>query len=359
MKIALLGDVALFGQNTVVNKECYTRYLPIKEELDKCDYVIANLETPLTSCNKTVKGKSAYLKGSIADVEILEYLNITHVTLANNHMYDYNKQGLQETIEVLESKGIEWYGVNDKSVVIKDVNNSIALLGYCCYSTNGKGFENSCPFINVLDPVKVELDINKAIKRGFYPIVSMHWGQEHVHYPNYDHIKMARKICKGKKLTIHGHHPHVIQGIDYFEGCLIAYSLGNFCFDDIYTGKSKHPLVKLSKDNQNSFILIIELNNNEVSDYKCVPFSFEYGVYRISYDLLERIIEWSDFINEPEEKYNSIRLKDLTNYLNNRKKLRDLEWYIKRLNLESARIMLAGRHNMKMYNKLVKKYISE
>lgn len=353
MKIALLGDIALFGKNAVSNPNWRDTFAPIKQILDKYDYVVGNLESPLTRSYKTIGGKSAYLKGNPENVEMLKYLGVTHVSLANNHMFDYRKQGLEDSIRLLEDNEIEWYGINGKKATINAGKNHITLLGYCCYSTNAKGMG----IVNILNPKELENDID--ILRNTLPIISIHWGQEHVHYPNYDHVLMARKLCKNRKMVIHGHHPHVIQGIKEEGESIIAYSLGNFCFDDVYTKKSKYPLIKLSKDNMESFILELEVEDNNIVAYKAIPFAFQDSEYVMQDELIEKIHEWSEFLNENEKVYKEKREKDLQAYLAERKAKRNLEWYLRRMNLESVKMILSARKNSKLYASIVLSYIRE
>lgn len=357
MKIALLGDIAFLGRMTANNSSYKKMFAPFKEYLQECDFIIGNLESPLTNQNKVIGGKSAYLKGSPADVEVLSYLGVSHVTLANNHMFDYGAEGLSETIHVLEDSGIAWYGANSHDEKICFENNKIILLGYCCYSTNGKGIGTIEPCVNVFDPKFAEKNIDKFIGEGYLPILSIHWGQEHVHFPNYDHVEVARKLGKNRKIVIHGHHPHVIQGIESVDYSLIAYSLGNFCFDDVYTSKSKEPLVKLSADNKESFVLIINVENNQILGYEIVPFTFEGYEYKVRLDIAKKIEQWSDFLATPKDIYVRQRARELNSYIQGRKNLRNAEWYIKRMNLESVKMILGARHNSKKYNELIYSYI--
>lgn len=355
MKIALLGDVALFGINTLANKEYRNKFRVIKMALSNYDYVIANLETPLTTYNGTVGGKSAYIKGAPKDVEILKYLGITHVSLANNHMFDYKQEGINDTINVLDKHKIEWFGIKGKTIDIVDNTNRLRLHGYCCYSTNAKGLST---IIDVLDPFKIEKDIEHDLKERYLPILSCHWGQEHIHYPNYDHVKVSRKLSKKGKVIIVGHHPHVLQGIETINEALVAYSLGNFCFDDVYTSKSSKPLIKLSDANKESVILGLEIKDNIIINREIETFTFDKIQYASNPKIKHKIEIWSRFLDTEEADYIKIRDKELDSYLNERKKQRDIEWYFKRLNLESAKIILSGKYNSKRYKSLVKKYIS-
>nr|WP_303182768.1 CapA family protein [Lachnoclostridium phocaeense] len=358
MKIAFLGDIALFGKNTTETTLYQRKFRFTRNILESCDFVVGNLESPLTTHTKTIGGKSAYLKGNPKDVEILKYLNVTHVSLANNHMFDYGIHGLQETIDTLDRAGIKWFGANGKTAVIRDNINKLSLMGYCCYSTNGKGLGVKKPCINVFNPSAVENEVTEVITNDMLPVLSIHWGEEHVHYPNFDHLEVARKLCKDKKIIIHGHHPHVIQGIEEVSNSIVAYSLGNFCFDDVYTYKSKEPLIRLSKDNMESFILLMEIENNHIINYKPVPFSFREDCYQPDEEILVKLKKWSSFLYANQDEYIKKRSRDLQVYLEGRKKMRNMEWYIKRLNMSSIEMYLSSKLNRKRYNEIVRSYIN-
>lgn len=354
MKIALIGDIALFGCNKA-NCNYKKKFDTMQKYLSQFDYVIGNLETPLTSVNKPIGGKSAYIKGDLVDAEILDYLKITHVTLANNHTFDFREEGLKDTINVLNLHGIKWYGAYGKATEIVNDSCKVRLHGYCCYSTNGKGLARH---VNVLDPVNVENEIATDKLDGYLSILSMHWGQEHVHFPNYDHVLLARKLATKGDIIIHGHHPHVIQGIEREGKSIIAYSLGNFCFDDIYTNKSKQALIELSSDNKEAMILGLEIENNQIINIEATIFSFENEKYVLA-EKGNRSEEWSLFLKTEEKEYRSRREVLLTEYLNKRKAKRDFNWYWKRMNLESVKMIWSSRKNHKMYEELIQRYIEE
>ena len=101
------------------------------------------------------------------NIEILKYLNIDIVNLANNHLYDYGIEGYQKTKEVLNNNGINYYGIEDKDYLISNSDAKIALTGYCCYSTNGLGYYNSSSKvgINILDGFKVEKNCKSIMRK--------------------------------------------------------------------------------------------------------------------------------------------------------------------------------------------------
>ncbi len=363
MKIALLGDIAFFGKNTYDNIEDFKAGIaPIIDVLNDSDYVIGNLETPLTNSDNAKLGKSAHIKGSPEDVELLKMLGVTHVSLANNHMFDYGKAGLEDTIITLEDSGVKWYGAKGKVESIVTEFNNVTLRGYCCFSTNGMGMRKREQYIDVLDPIKMEADFKQDKDKASITIASCHWGQEHVHYPNYDHVQVMHKLIEGLgdgTLVIHGHHPHVLQGLERINSSLVAYSLGNFCFDDVYTRRSGNPLIKLSDDNMESAILVVEIRNNWIVGTSMLPFSFYDGEYKLDSNINEKIREWSDFIKNNQREYTIVRANQLNSYLTNRKSKRDLEWYIKRLNINSLLMIKETYQNKHYYNNAIRKYIGE
>lgn len=357
MKIAFLGDVAFFGKFSTLNNnksDVINRFAGVKEVLEGFDMVVANLETPLTQNKKICGGKSAYIKGVPDDAELLKYIGITHVTLANNHMFDYGQKGFDETLAVLDTAGIKYFGVNGKSCVEQIGNNKLCLHGFCCYSTNAVSFaeKDSSYGVNVLDFEKTESILRADKDNGYLPILSVHWGQEHVNYPNYIHMQFARRLAEQYDFILHGHHPHAIQGIEKVNNSHIAYSLGNFCFDDVYTKKSVQPLVKLSENNRSTFIWVLSIENNRVVDTEYIPVYIDDDGLKITVlpELMGRLNAYSSFLNTEKYEYIKHRKKLLSDYLNSRKKMRDLTWYLKRLNYESFRMLFNAKKNFLLFN---------
>lgn len=89
MKIAFLGDIAIFKNGMLKDEKWNIRLAKVREKLSQFDMVIANLEVPLTDCSKTRVCKGIHLKSDKEIIDILKYLNITGVCLANNHICDF------------------------------------------------------------------------------------------------------------------------------------------------------------------------------------------------------------------------------------------------------------------------------
>lgn len=363
MKIALLGDIAFFGKHSITNdKKAVLEYFKEAAEfLSKFDIVVGNLETPLFDGGKPYGHKSAHIKADPANVELLKYLNISVVNLANNHIFDYGIEGYRSTLSILEKNGIEYFGIENKQHFVTNGENKIAFSGFCCYSTNALGYYDSKKGygVNVLNGFDVEKTLVKNNNEGFFNIASFHWGQEHVNYPNYDHVLLARKLAKRVPYVLYGHHPHVLQGIEEYSGSLLAYSLGNFCFDDVYTAKSKEPLIKQNENNNSSMILVLSVEDNVLIDYETIALYADNFDLRINRnpEITQRVGEYSLFLKEEEREYRRFREAELNEYLTERKKKRDLLWYIKRLSFRSVSLIANTKKNLERYGQCVVDYI--
>ncbi len=285
-------------------------------------------------------------------------MNITHVSLANNHIYDFGKEGYEETKENLAKNNIKFFGIENKTEFLEDDTNKIALSGYVCYSTNALGYlEDNTMGVNELDFDKVNADLSTNSEKGYFNIVSFHIGEEHIHYPNIDHIKLARKLSDKTPYVFYGHHPHVLQGIEKYKDSLHLYSLGNFCFDDVYTKKSKKPLVEKKKLNKESCIVILNIENNKLLNYEIVPIFDNGNEIMITKDgvIEKKIEEYSGYLKIEEEKYISTRINLLKEFINNRKQLRNFSWYLKRLNIQSILMIKNAKKNRRKYIEVLQK----
>ncbi len=365
MKIALLGDIAFFGKHSITNdKKAVLEYFKEAAEfLSKFDIVVGNLETPFFDGDKPYGHKSAHIKADPANVELLKYLNISVVNLANNHIFDYGIEGYRSTLSILEKNGIEYFGIENKQHFVTHEYNKIAFSGFCCYSTNALGYYDSKKGygVNVLNGFDVEKTLFKNNNEGFFNIASFHWGQEHVNYPNYDHVVLARKLAKRVPYVLYGHHPHVLQGIEEYSGSLLAYSLGNFCFDDVYTDKSTSPLIVQSETNKESVVLILNIQNSEIANHEIISLKALGEKLWVGEDpnIPAKLREYSSLLSIKENDYREIRGREIDSYIQNRKKNRDISWYLERINLSSVSRVLQAKKNISMYKENVLDYLRD
>lgn len=162
------------------------------------------------------------------------------VNIATNHMADKGGSGLERTIEfwkardeVLMIGGYDDSADYDNIRIYESNGIKIAFLAYT-YGTNGitiaSSYDVKVPYLNEAD---ITRQVNAAKRVSDIVIVSAHWGEENSFTPNAEQKKYAKLMADLGVGAVIGHHPHVIQPIEWIEGksgnkMLCVYSLGNF-----------------------------------------------------------------------------------------------------------------------------------
>ena len=216
------------------------------------DYTLVNLETTFTDSNvKAPKDGDVFynFKGPKEYVNILKTGSIDGVTISNNHIYDYGKQGIQDTVNTLKENNIDICGEGYK--ILKNIQGvKFGFLGYT-------GWEYS----NELK-TKIINDISELKNQGAEVVIPyFHWGIERSYEPYEVQQNLARVAIDNGAEAVIGSHPHVIQSMENYKGKLIAYSMGNFCFG----GNSNPP-------DKRTFILQVKVN---MQDDKLVNFEYK------------------------------------------------------------------------------------
>lgn len=362
MRVALLGDMAFYGAYGITtNKELQERLRDISIYLEQFDCVVGNLETPFSKKKKTYGAKSAYICADVECIEILKQLHLSAVCLANNHMFDFGTEGYECTLETLRAANIDCFGTEGKEYVYVNGKNKIVFSGFCCYTSNPL---QMAPYygaygVNAFNLHTASELIKSKDAVGFLNIVSVHAGIEHVNYPDIDHIKAARQLAHIVPYVYYGHHPHVIQGVETYEGSVIAHSLGNFCFDDVYTSLSENPLVELTENNRTGLILELEIEDNRVVGYSETIISIgrdgKIQLLENQQGTIEYNLALRNALIDPD--YEKKRSSIILGRLDDRKKNRNIMWYLKRMKPRYIQILLNARKNAHSYIQNVRKYI--
>lgn len=207
--------------------------------------IVGNLEAPLLE--KTIinnKNKFSLLnKPSFFEM----YNFCSAFTIANNHIFDQELEGLNKTKIFLDSHGKGYFGAgNDikearKSFILNVNDKKIYFLGYDCYSTNSEYNAKSSSYgSSPLVFEYIEQDIKKAQKDGAdFIFILPHWGIENEFYPTSEQVGFARRIIDLGVDGIIGSHTHTIQAFETYKDKPIYYSLGNFLFNHFQISKTE------------------------------------------------------------------------------------------------------------------------
>lgn len=189
----------------------------VKSIFDADDLTIVNMEGTLTE--ETARQDKTYaFKGPAEYAQILTSGGVEAANLANNHSHDYGDKSYTDTIETIEAAGIVSFGYDRTAVM--DVNGiKVGLVG--TYElADGMGCEDE-----MIANIKAVEEQGAQIV-----IVSFHWGLERENYPTENQVNLAHSAIDNGADLVLGHHPHVLEGIEVYNGKNIVYSLGNFCF---------------------------------------------------------------------------------------------------------------------------------
>lgn len=195
------------------------------------DITMVNLEGTLTE-SRSHKNKTFYFRGEPAYVDILTHSSVEAVTVENNHSFDYFDQGYNETLSHLRDAKIR-YTTFHSPAVIGTGDYHIVMLSLSMVSSYYKPEFRSA----IEDYIRYYRGDKTII------IANLHWGVEGSGTPEAWQVEAAHSIIDAGADMVIGHHPHVLQGIEQYNGRYIVYSLGNFSFGGNYSANSPSTII--------------------------------------------------------------------------------------------------------------------
>lgn len=235
--------------------------------LQSADVAFTNLETSIIEGDNTDPRTFQFRSDTDIGRRMRE-ANIRLVSIANNHVHDYGDKGVRRTVEVLRNEGLTFTGAGTENeayapayLEVKGIR--IALLAYVdpAIAPPGVRAKGDNPGLAVMNVEKLKAAIAEAtVNEADIIIVSMHSGTEYTQkLTNNQQVFAHAAIDAGADIVL-GHHPHVPQGTEIYNGKHILYSLGNFAFDQTW-----------SKATMQSVIAKIVLTEDGVKSVELVP----------------------------------------------------------------------------------------
>ncbi|WP_432661984.1 CapA family protein [Wukongibacter baidiensis] len=220
-------------------------YKNLKETFNSSDILFGNLESPISNRGRKLPGKGICLRAKPEMAQVLKNSGFDIVSLANNHILDYDSEALLDTFKILKENDIAYIGAGRnieearKPYVMKLKGKTFAFLGYdefayIYYSSSYKRRFVATDNLSGTAPLKLDSiieDVKKIREKVDYVVVSLHWGTEESNNINSTQKEIAHKLIENGVDIILGHHPHVIQPIEIYKGRPIIYSMGNYIFD--------------------------------------------------------------------------------------------------------------------------------
>ncbi|MCA9671662.1 MAG: CapA family protein [Myxococcales bacterium] len=199
------------------------------------DLAVANLETPLTWRLAPARREALSMRftASARAARTLVGGGFGAVSVANNHAWDAGERGLVETPRILRRAGVTPLGSGELSVQLLERRGY--RIAFVALTTHGPPGGRGVAHVR-LDHVarRAAPLLARARRDADVVVVSVHWGEEYADAPTGFRRSVAYRLVDAGADLVIGHHPHVLQAIERRRGALIAYSLGNFLFENVH-----------------------------------------------------------------------------------------------------------------------------
>lgn len=250
-KFIFVGDIMLsrhIGEMMDKRQDYDFPFATILPDLSGADLVFGNLESPISSGGKST-GSLYSFRADPRSAFGLKDAGFTVLSVANNHAFDYGREAFSDTLVNLKKAGLDYAGggpdfLTAHAGALTEINGiKTTFLAYTDLLPKSVAATEKRAGIAYLDEIQMVKDIKAAKEKSDLVIVSFHWGREYETASNERQKKIAAEAVKAGASLIVGHHPHVAQEIAEIQGAAVAYSLGNFVFDQNFSPETKNGLM--------------------------------------------------------------------------------------------------------------------
>ncbi|MBO5858256.1 MAG: CapA family protein [Clostridia bacterium] len=211
----------------------------VVDYLRASDVLLINNEFSVGTRGEPLSGKTWTFQASPESLQIHKDLGADIVSLANNHVYDYGKIGFYDTLAHLEEAGIPYVGAGKDLDEARQAQYFIVngvKIGIIAASRAEKVYftpvatEESGGIMGTYESTDFLEAIKEADAQCDILIVNVHWGTENSVKLETAQKTMAREYIDAGADAVIGGHTHCVQGMEFYNGKPIAYSIGNFWF---------------------------------------------------------------------------------------------------------------------------------
>lgn len=259
--IGMVGDM-MFGRNIELlgNKYGYGYLFEhIQPCLNHADMMTGNFENSIITKENSYypeADKPIHLSTKPEIAKTLEKVGFKTLNIANNHVKDYGKKGLQDTVDTFRKVKVDTIGAGENirhasKIAYHTINGiRVATIGISDVLPKSFGARKDRSGVLSSNPVISLPLVTKAKGNADLVLVHVHWGLEYDgrSHPRQQDIGHAL-VDAGADVVI-GHHPHVLEPVEVYKEGVIFYSLGNFIFDQGWsrTKESILPYYKILRD---------------------------------------------------------------------------------------------------------------
>ncbi len=205
------------------------------------DVMCVNSEFTFTTRGQTIPGKLYSFRGNPERVSVYKDMGVDLALLANNHAYDYGEISLLDTIDTFNKADIKYFGAGKNldeamSPVYFEIDGkTVAFVAASRAEKNQKtpqATEDSAGILRCYDPTLFIEAIKEADANADFVIACVHWGTEYSTVLEDVQLETGKQYLDAGADAIVGSHSHCLQGMEYYNGKPIIYSLGNYWFNN-------------------------------------------------------------------------------------------------------------------------------
>lgn len=238
IELVAVGDIML-SRTIEERMDLYGSDYPFLGTADlirSADIAIGNLECPLSAVGEPIDKRFTF-RAHPRHAPALAQAGFDVLSLANNHLLDFGREGLVETMEALQRQGLAHVGAGlsyqeaHRPLIWQGKGRTVAFLAYAASRWKGSSEVPTAEWIAFAELDTIREDVRQTREQADLVVVIMHLGTEYQGYPDDEQLVVSRAAIEAGASLVIGHHPHVVQGTASYGGGFIAYSLGNFVFD--------------------------------------------------------------------------------------------------------------------------------
>jgi poly-gamma-glutamate capsule biosynthesis protein CapA/YwtB (metallophosphatase superfamily) len=278
MRLILAGDVMLGRQVNAVLRDEPPAYpwgdtLPLLRAADfrfcNLECVIADQGTPWSATPKLF-----HFRSDAKNLQVLRAAQITAVSLANNHVLDFQEAALFEMLQLLDEQGVARAGAGhtlaeaSQPALVEVQGSAVGLLAFTDNEPDWAATtEQPGVFYVPIDAQdqrarRLLEQIRHLKQRVAYLIISAHWGPNWGYLPPAAHPPFAHALIDAGADLVVGHSGHVFRGIELYQGRPIFYCLGDFIDDYAIDPQER---------NDQGCLVTLEIAANALSSFRLYP----------------------------------------------------------------------------------------
>jgi hypothetical protein len=208
-------------------------------EMNQADIMMLNNEFAYSTRGTEEQDKSYTFRANPGRVDILKEMGVDIVSLANNHALDFGMDALLDTFTTLDNAGIAYAGAGETMarakapvyLTVGDKTIAFVAASRVVFAMDWYATDTTPGMIGTYDPALFLESIREADANADFVVAYVHWGVERNNYPEKYQKVFAKNYIEAGADAVIGCHPHVMQGLEFYQGKPIAYSLGNYWFN--------------------------------------------------------------------------------------------------------------------------------